>query len=57
MAIDGLLKFATPARICGFVRSVPDLATASEQLIDGVRLRSGGLQDDTSLILLRCSAG
>jgi len=55
IASDGLLKFATPATICDIVRNATDdLATAGRQLIDSVRLRSGDLQDDTSLILLRC---
>ena len=56
IASDGLLKFASPATICGIVRSATDLAAASRALIDSVRLRSGGLQDDTSLILLRLPA-
>ncbi len=53
IASDGLLGFASPATICGIVRSTTDLAAAGRQLIDCVRLRSGALHDDTSLILLR----
>lgn len=56
IASDGLLKFAAPATICGIVRSATDLAAAGRALIDSVRLRSGDLQDDTSLILLRFPA-
>lgn len=56
IASDGLLKFASPATICGIVRSATDLAAAARKLIDSVRLRSGELQDDTSLILLRFPA-
>lgn len=53
IASDGLLMYASPSTICEIVRSTPDLATAGTKLIDSVRLRSGALQDDTSLILLR----
>lgn len=56
IASDGLLKFAAPATICGIVRSATDLAAAGRALIDSVRLRTGDLQDDTSLILLRFPA-
>lgn len=55
IASDGLLKFASHLTICGIVRGATDLADAGRQLIDSVRLRSGDLQDDTSLILLRFS--
>ncbi len=53
IASDGLLKFASPAAICGIVRSATDLASAGRMLMDAVRMRSGDLQDDTSVVLLR----
>ncbi|MGH1345989.1 MAG: PP2C family protein-serine/threonine phosphatase [Nannocystales bacterium] len=53
IASDGLLKYSSPQTICQIVRSARSLDAAGTQLIDSVRLRSGALQDDTSLILLR----
>lgn len=53
VASDGLTKYAAPSAICGVVRDTPNLQAAAERLVDCVRLRSGGLQDDVSVILVR----
>ena len=52
LASDGLVKYATPQRICEVARS-SDLNAAAEALVDLVRLRSGALQDDVAVILCR----
>ena len=51
---DGLFKYADAEAICGAVRHTP-LAAAPERLVDLVRLRSGALWDDVSVLL--CRAG
>lgn len=50
---DGIVKYATPARICEIVRAATDLQSAAEQLVDAVRLRSGKLQDDVAVVICR----
>jgi serine/threonine protein phosphatase PrpC len=50
VASDGLLRYARRADIVRIARG-PDLATAAQALIDFVRLRSGALQDDVSVVL------
>jgi serine/threonine protein phosphatase PrpC len=52
LASDGLLKYASPERICE-AASGTDLEAAAERLVEMVRLRSGALQDDVSVILCR----
>jgi len=50
IATDGLFKYATESDIAKRAMGVP-LNEAIEQLIAGVRLRSGALQDDVGIIL------
>ncbi|MFH0900068.1 MAG: hypothetical protein V2A73_05510 [Pseudomonadota bacterium] len=52
LATDGLHKYAAPTRICDAARS-PDLDEIPTRLVDLVRLRSGGLQDDVALVVCR----
>jgi serine/threonine protein phosphatase PrpC len=52
LASDGFAKYA-PAGKAAAVAMGPDLVRAVEGLIDLVRLRSGGLQDDVSVVLCR----
>ena len=52
LASDGLVKYAPPHRICGIARD-RDLTSATRRLVDAVRLKSGALQDDVGLVLLR----
>jgi serine/threonine protein phosphatase PrpC len=52
LATDGLLKYAPSPRICLAARD-PDLASAGDRLVSLVRLRSGDLQDDVGLVLVR----
>jgi serine/threonine protein phosphatase PrpC len=52
VASDGLLKYASQARIAR-IASGADLALAARALVDLVRLRSGALQDDVSIVLCR----
>jgi serine/threonine protein phosphatase PrpC len=52
LASDGLVKYASPARICELAR-LANLRQAAEALVDAVRLRSGALQDDVGIILCR----
>ncbi len=52
VASDGLFKYASPEDICAAVRRNV-LEDAVERLINLVRLRSGSLWDDVSLILCR----
>jgi serine/threonine protein phosphatase PrpC len=52
VASDGLVKYAPPARICELAR-LPDLNEAARRLVDLVRLRSGALQDDVGIVLVR----
>ena len=52
LASDGLINYAPRQRLWEIARG-PDLELAARQLIDLVRLRSGALQDDTSIILCR----
>ena len=51
---DGLFKYADADAICGAVRDAP-LGAAPERLVGLVRLRSGALWDDVSILL--CRAG
>ncbi len=52
VASDGLIKYAPRA---AFARAMaaPDLSSARDILLESVRLRSGGLQDDTTGVLVR----
>ena len=52
VASDGLLKYAHPADIARIARG-PDLAIAARELVELVRLPTGGLQDDVAIILCR----
>jgi serine/threonine protein phosphatase PrpC len=52
VASDGLIKYASQATIAR-VASGADLALAARSLVDLVRLRSGELQDDVSVVLCR----
>jgi serine/threonine protein phosphatase PrpC len=52
VASDGLIKYASQASIAR-IASGADLACAASALVDLVRLRSGELQDDISIILCR----
>ena len=54
VASDGLVKYAPYARICEIARW-PNLPEAAKALIDLVRLKSGSLQDDTAVLLCRCT--
>lgn len=53
IASDGLLNFAPANLICEIVRNAPNLQVAGTQLVDSVRLRSGTLPDDVSVVLLK----
>jgi len=52
VATDGLLKYASPSSIASVVR-LPGLEHAASALLNSVRLRSGALQDDVALALVR----
>ncbi len=52
VASDGLLRFARPADITR-IASGPDLAVAARQLVELVRLPSGEVPDDVSIVLCR----
>lgn len=52
VASDGLVKYASQASIASIARGA-DLALAASSLVDLVRLRSGELQDDVSIVLCR----
>jgi hypothetical protein len=52
VASDGLLRYAKPADIARRAAG-PDLAAAARGLVDLVRLRSGALPDDVSVVLCR----
>jgi PPM family protein phosphatase len=52
VASDGLIKYASQASIAR-IASGADLALAARALVDLVRLRSGALQDDVSIVLCR----
>jgi PPM family protein phosphatase len=52
VASDGLIKYASQASIAR-IASGADLAFAARSLVDLVRLRSGALQDDVSIVLCR----
>lgn len=54
LATDGLIKYAPRQRLCQLAM-LPNLQEASRALLDCVRLKSGALHDDTSLILCRRS--
>ncbi len=55
VASDGLTKFAPIEALLEAAR-VADLEAAATRLVDLVRLRSGALQDDVSLVLVRRGA-
>jgi hypothetical protein len=52
VASDGLLKYAKPSDIARIAGGT-DLQEVARALIDLVRLRSGQLQDDVSIVLCR----
>lgn len=52
VATDGLLKYATPSGIVSLIRQ-SGLEEAATALLQSVRLRSGALQDDVALALVR----
>jgi serine/threonine protein phosphatase PrpC len=52
VASDGLLRCAKPADIARLARGA-DLAAAATALVDLVRLPTGKLQDDVSIVLVR----
>ncbi len=52
VATDGLLKYGDPARI-RHILSTSDFDDAPKQLLASVRLRSGALQDDTTVVICR----
>lgn len=52
VATDGLLSYASPTRITTVARQA-DLDQAARELTQLVRLPSGGLQDDVSVVLVR----
>ncbi len=56
VATDGLLKYAIPTTICRLALW-PNLQDAVRALVDSVRLRSGGLQDDIGVALCRPATG
>jgi serine/threonine protein phosphatase PrpC len=54
LASDGLIKYATPARVCEIVRS-SEFKNIASGLVDLVRLKSGAMPDDVSVIVCRKS--
>lgn len=50
VATDGLWKYIKPARIAEIATTRP-LESAVAALVDGVRLRSGSLQDDVAILM------
>lgn len=52
VASDGLLRYARRSDVAR-IASETDLAIAAHALVDLVRLPSGGLQDDVSIVLCR----
>ncbi len=52
VASDGLLRYAKPSEIA-WVAAGRDLVVAVRGLVDLVRLRSGALPDDVSVVLCR----
>jgi serine/threonine protein phosphatase PrpC len=52
LASDGLFKYARRADIAR-IATGPDLEVTAAELIENVRLRSGDLQDDVSVVLCR----
>ena len=52
VATDGLLKYGNAARIRQIL-STSEFDEGPRLLIDSVRLRSGGLQDDTTVVICR----
>ena len=54
VATDGLLKYASEGVLLGRAR-LPDLDHAVAGLVDAVRLKSGNLQDDVGVVLVRLS--
>jgi serine/threonine protein phosphatase PrpC len=52
VATDGLLKYTTPHQICKAALE-PNIDQASRRLVDLVRLKSGDLWDDTTVVLCR----
>jgi PPM family protein phosphatase len=52
VASDGLFKYADESRICETARE-EEIELAAKHLVDLVRLRSGALPDDVSVVLCR----
>ncbi|MEO7736439.1 MAG: hypothetical protein ABIY55_36105 [Kofleriaceae bacterium] len=55
VASDGLLRYAKPQDVARIARG-PDIAAAVRALVELVRLRSGSLQDDVSIVLCRAAS-
>lgn len=53
VASDGLFSYAPRAKVLRVVRAGGELAAMAKALVDLVRLRSGALPDDVSLVLVR----
>ncbi|HPH69356.1 MAG TPA: SpoIIE family protein phosphatase [Kofleriaceae bacterium] len=54
---DGLFKYIARANLLALVAAMTDLVALPAALIAAVRLPSGGLQDDVSVIVAACGAG
>jgi serine/threonine protein phosphatase PrpC len=54
LGTDGLFKYGNAAQVRQ-IAMAPDIETIPERLIGSVRLRSGALQDDTTVVLCRRS--
>ena len=50
-ATDGLWKYAKRQHVAELVRA-PPIEKASEALVDGIRLKSGSLQDDVAIAII-----
>ena len=53
VASDGLVKYASRSRIRELIAATADLDALPARLIECVRLRSGALHDDTTVVLAR----
>lgn len=53
VASDGLFSYAPGAEVLRIVRAGGELAAMAKALVELVRLRSGALTDDVSVVLVR----